>query len=99
MKNKTVIFGCDLQDVLLIQSLNTHETWYSFVSNSFKQIWEVERAALLWWARAALSLAYATRSNDDSAGLLTWAKAQYTWQKTMVNKTNHKNVTVCQNDL
>jgi len=44
------VFDCDLQDALLIlMSLNKHETW-SFILNSCKQIWEVERAALLWSA-------------------------------------------------
>jgi len=38
-------------------------------------------------------------SNHDNPGLMMWAKAQDTWQKTMVNKTNYKDVTVRQHDL
>jgi len=55
MKKKThfslSVFDCDLQNALLILiSLNKHKTWSSFILYFCKQIWEVERAGLLWWA-------------------------------------------------
>jgi len=44
------VFDCDFEGALLILiSLNKHETWI-FIQNFCKQIWEVERAALLWSA-------------------------------------------------
>jgi len=47
------VFDCDLQDALVILiSLNKHETWSSFILNSC-QIWGVERAALSWSAPGA----------------------------------------------
>jgi len=44
------VFDCDFEGALLIlTSLNKHETW-PFIWNLCKQIWGVERAALLWSA-------------------------------------------------
>jgi len=37
--------------------------------------------------------------NYKNVGLMEWATTQDTRQKTMVNKTDYKEVTVCQNDL
>jgi len=37
--------------------------------------------------------------DDENVGLMMWAKAQITRQKTMVNKTDYKEVTVYPSDL
>jgi len=55
MKNKDHVslwvFDCDFQDnSLILISLNKHEKWFSLMWNFCKQIWGVERAALLWSA-------------------------------------------------
>jgi len=36
--------------------------------------------------------------NYENVGLMMWAITQDTWQKTMVNKTDYREVTVCQNE-
>ena len=55
IKNKTHfslwVFDCDFQDAsLILIPLNVRETWSSFILKFCKQIWGVERAALLWSA-------------------------------------------------
>jgi len=64
MKNKTIsvceVFDCDVHDALLFLSyiFNRRETWSSFILNCCKQIWGMDRAALLKGRpRAVLSLA------------------------------------------
>jgi len=37
--------------------------------------------------------------NYENVGLMTWAITKDTRQKTMVNKTDYKEVTVCRNDV
>jgi len=61
MKNKThfglQVFSCDFHDALLIViSLNKHETWSSFILNSCKQILGLKRVATLWWAGPDLAI-------------------------------------------
>jgi len=42
------VFVCNFEGALLVLiSSNNHETW-TFIQNFRKQIWGVERAALLW---------------------------------------------------
>jgi len=37
--------------------------------------------------------------NHENLGLMMWEKAKDTWHRTMVNKIDYKEVTVCRNDL
>jgi len=55
------VFDCDVEDALLILiSLDKHETWSSFILISCKQILGVKRAAILWWAPGGTQPRYVT---------------------------------------
>ena len=57
---------CDLHDALLILIyLNKHETWCSFILNSFKQSSGVKRAEMLWSAPGGTWSRYATARSSS----------------------------------
>jgi len=67
MKNKIHfslwVFDCDFEDALsILIFLNRHETGSSSILNSCKQIWRVERAALLCSAPGGTYPRYVTDS-------------------------------------